>query len=133
VKLGSLPHSGKAIARPIPFDGPLTVVGDLDLDRSRPVADNDVHPRRTGVLDDVRERLLQDSVGRDIDAWREGCPLTFNLQLDGHAGIPQRLDQGVDLVETGPWRQRKPFALLAEDAEQPAHLRKGLPASAFDR
>jgi hypothetical protein len=44
------------------------VVGDLELDLARQVADLDQRPRRAGVLERVRQGLLDDAVRRQVDA-----------------------------------------------------------------
>src|SRR5436190_16263160 len=70
VKLDPLPHPCEPIASAIPGECSSTVVCHLDLDLTHAVANDDGSLCRARVLDDVRERLLQDPIGGDVDAGR---------------------------------------------------------------
>ena len=65
------------------------VVGDLELERVRSVANVDARPRLPGVLERVRQRLLDDPVGRELDPDRELAWLAFDLELDSKPGFPE--------------------------------------------
>ena len=65
------------------------VVGDLELERVRAVANVDARARLTCVLERVRQRLLHDPVGRQLDPDRQLASLAFDLELDRKAGFSE--------------------------------------------
>jgi hypothetical protein len=56
------------VAVPVAVRVDAAVVLDLDLDVALAVADDDPGVRRPVVLERMRERLLHDPVGGDVDA-----------------------------------------------------------------
>jgi hypothetical protein len=104
---------GRALAHPDdPVAGtvaigarPTAVVGDLELDLAVAVAHDDARASVTGVAQDVREALLEDAVGGQVEAGRQ-CPgLPGHGELDGHAGVADVLDQQADLVHARLWSE----------------------------
>ena len=61
---------------------PRAVVDDLELDRVGAVADAHASLGRPGVLEGVRERLLHDAVGREVDARRQVDGLALDVDRD---------------------------------------------------
>ena len=62
-----------------------SVVEDLELERGVGPADDHLGRRAAGVLEHVRERLLDDPVGGDRDAAGNDARLSLDGQLDGEA------------------------------------------------
>src|SRR5213076_112 len=97
------------------------VVGDLELERVRRVADLDPRPRLARVLQRVRQRLLHDPVGGQLDPDWELAWLTFDLELDGKAGFPELPDENRNVGEAGLGREWLVRA-ATEHAQQTTHL-----------
>ena len=101
----------------------MVAVGDLDVDVCA-----------GGVASRVRQRLLDDAVGGQIDAQREAGDRPFAYEADRCSGRLCLLDQVVELVESG---LRCPVGsacgVLAQDSEQPAGLGQRLPCGGCDR
>ena len=66
------------------------VVGDLDLQLVRPVAQEDGGARRARVLERVGQRLLHDPVGRHVDGRRQRAPLALHVDVDRELRAAQR-------------------------------------------
>ena len=93
------------------------VVDDLDLERVGAVAQR--APRRArspGVLERVRERLLHDPVGGQVDARRQRPRLALDAQLDRQPGAAHLREQRVELVE-------RPAAARARAPRRPSRSR----------
>src|SRR5205823_4776186 len=111
---------------------PHAVIEDLELDRRRFVADDHLRLGPTGVLERVRERLLHDSVGGEIDAGRQWHRLALDAQVDAQARVAYLSEQRVQRPEARLWRGRRVLLASAEYAEQPPQLDERLPAGGFD-
>ena len=81
------PHADQAVAGSRPRRASCACVADLERDRSLLVPHRHVRPRRPGVLERVRERLLDDPVGGELDAERQLAPLSLDLELDRQSGL----------------------------------------------
>src|SRR5439155_3287562 len=93
------------------------VVADLELERRLPVADDDRRLRAPGVLERVRERLLHDPVGGEVDSRRQRCLLTLDPQLDRQARLAHLLDQRAERAEPRLRADRKLLITGTKDAE----------------
>ena len=113
----------------------LTVVVDVDRDRVRVPVDHHIDVRAGSVLDDVRERFLNDSIGAQIDARRDGCGArAFDHERGGDARSIRFAHDLVDTLET--WGRREPARQLtvgSQDAEHSAHLGQRCAAARLDR
>src|SRR5680860_1853230 len=65
----------------------LAVVGDDDVEGLAAVADTHRRHCRSGVLEDIGQRLLDDSVRRQVDAGWNLVPVACDRQLDGEPGV----------------------------------------------
>src|SRR5439155_1270048 len=65
------------------------VVDDLELERIFAVMDVHARARLPGVLERVRQSLLHDPVGRQLDPERELAPVALDRELDGKAGLAE--------------------------------------------
>jgi hypothetical protein len=110
-----------------------TLVGDLEHDVVRPVADDHVRARAAGVLADVRQRLLHDAVGGEVDAGRQRPPLALDGEVDVQAGRADLLDQRIEAREARLRREQVLGLSLAQDAEQEAQLAERLAARSLDQ
>src|SRR5207249_6231445 len=70
----------------------LAVVLDHDGRGRGPAHKQDAHACSLGVLDDVRERLLHDSIESGFDLWRKALLAELRLDLDLHV---RRLREGL--------------------------------------
>ena len=115
VRLDPLAHSDDSQPRSVRrrrAAGPAPVVGDLDLQLVVEIPNRDQGTRRTGVLDHVGERLLDDPVRGEVERLRKRDPLALHGKLDGQPARPRLLDQPVQVVDPGLRRQR-PLVILA--------------------
>ena len=145
------------------YRGQAAVVGYPDDQVRVRVADaDDTRGARTRVLDHVRERLLDDPVRRQVHARGRGPGVPGDLQGDLDPGTASAPDEPVqarqprrggerrlpglaaagDRLTAARWRlassgidprRTRRHVLLAEHAEHPAHLLKGVPACRLDR
>ena len=114
--------------------GPVAVVGHLDLDIIRSIADDHRDPRWTGMAQRVGERLLDDSVGGDVDPRRERTGSPSTRRSTGRPARAHLVDQRLDVGETRLGHHRLLLAVIAaQDAEQPADLGERLAAGRLDR
>ena len=84
------------------------------------------------MLDRVRQALLHEPVGSQVDAGRELRRLALDLELDGEPRLARLRDEPVKVLEARLWRQRGRFLRPAQDADEPAHLGQGLAAGLLD-
>ena len=84
------------------------------------------------MLDDVRQRLLHDAVGGEVEPGGQLAPLALDRELDRHAGAARALDQRVELAQR---RLRRVLGVLVgvQHAEQRAHLGERLAPGALDQ
>ena len=80
---------------------------------------------RPGVLDDVGEPLLHEPVDRQLDGVGHLGGLALDGELDGHAGAAHVGDEPGQLGQPGRGGVGRVAVLVAEHAEQPAHLLEG--------
>ena len=116
-----------------PFARPSTVVEHLELDVVAAVANR--HPRLRGprVLERVRQRLLHDPVGGEVDAGRQRPRLALDRELDGQADAAHLLDQRVELCKAGLRPERGLAVGAAQQAEHAPKLAERLAPRARDR
>ena len=80
----------------------------------------------------VRERLLRDAVGRDIDAGRQRGQVLIQLQLDVEPTVPELADQVVEVGHARGRGEPELVSLVADDVEQPAGLDEGAASGVGD-
>ena len=99
------------------------MVAHAESQRVGRVLELDVHCRARCVSADVRERLLQDPVGAQVDAGRQRRDRALERERHGSPRAAGRLHE---LVQAGEARlrisRRLAVRVLAENAQQPAHL-----------
>jgi len=88
--------------------------------------------RVAGVLERVRQRLLDDPVRGQLDPDRELPTLALDAELDGKARLAELPDEGGYVVEPRLGRQRL-VHVTAEHAEQAAHLCERAASALLDR
>ena len=110
------------------------VVPDAQVERLVAVGDLDVDVCARGVASCVRQRLLDDAVGGQIDTQGQAGDLALPDQADVRSGRLRLVDQVVELAESG-LRCSVGLAsgVLAKDSEQPAGLGECLPRRGGDR
>ncbi|CAA9489716.1 MAG: hypothetical protein AVDCRST_MAG13-1682 [uncultured Solirubrobacteraceae bacterium] len=120
----ALAHPGQPVTLPVAGGDPEPVVADADLDLRVEVAQHDLHPpRRDGVLEDVRQRLLGDPMDAHPHLVGQVACRALDLEPDRQAGAGEPAHQagqvGVPLARP-------------QHAEQPAHLGQRVPAGLGD-
>ena len=108
------------------------VVGDLELDLAVAVADEDLRLVGARVLERVRQALLDEPVGRQVDAGRKLRGLALDPQLDRQPGLPNLLDELVEVLEARLRGERGRLLGPAQDADEAAHLGQRLAAGLLD-
>ena len=106
--------------RPGTVPGARAVVCDLELEIVRVVTEKDPGARGAGVLEGIRQRLLHDPVGGEVDARRQFSRFAFDGHLDRQSGSSHLLDQPVELPQAWLWRERELLVAPAKHAEQAA-------------
>jgi hypothetical protein len=85
------------------------------------------------VLDHVRQGLLHDAVGREVESSWEGASRALRGDRDHHSGLANLLDKTGHRVQTGlgfnPWGAR---VGVTEYGQHAAHLRQRLPSGPLD-
>src|SRR5205823_8219100 len=122
VKRDSLAHADQAVAAA--YDRCLrtgTVVDDFELERVPPVADVDTCPRLAGMLERVRQRLLDDPVRGELDPDRKLAAFSLDAELDGKAGLANLRDERRDVAEPRLRRERL-VGVAAQHSNEAAHL-----------
>ncbi len=89
----ALAHADEPVAAAVARVVAVAVVGHFDLDILSGVPDGDPRVRRAGVLERVRQRLLDDPVRREVDARRELDGRPLDRQLDRQARLAHLLDE----------------------------------------
>ena len=85
------------------------------------------------MLDHVRERLLHDPVGGELESRGERPRIALDRERHLEAARANLLGEFGDLAQAGLRRARGRGRVGAEDAEQPAHLGQRLAARGRDR
>src|SRR3954470_10982057 len=92
----ALTHAGESVPGTARRRVRTAVVRYLQLELRVAPAERDPRPRRPGVLERVRERLLHEPVGREVDARRELALVAHNLETDGEPCLSDRADQHIE-------------------------------------
>jgi hypothetical protein len=108
------------------------VVAHGDLQRVRAVRQGDARGCTAGVLDDVGQRLLDDPVGRQLDARRQVAHLAVDAEL-GRQAVRAHLANQLGQVVQGRLRQQVRARVLAQHRHHPAHLVERAAADPLDR
>ena len=82
---------------------------------------------------DVRQRLLHDAVGGQVDGRGQRATLARDAHPGGHAGVAGGLDEALELVQPGGRLARLALVGVAQDAEDAAQLAQRLLAGVLDR
>ena len=88
VDADALADAHEPVAVPVRRHGADAVVGDLELELVRPVADGHVGPARVPVLEGVGQTLLHDAVGREVDRPRQRERFAVYVKLTGSPARP---------------------------------------------
>ncbi len=104
---------------------------EFDIDGLLGVAHEDAD-RVCGPVAGEGENLLDDPVGRQVDAAGQRARLSADPQVDWLAVVPGSFDQGVQLGQPGLGLQLAVERAAAKDTEDVAHLVQGIPAGRFD-
>jgi hypothetical protein len=132
----SLAHADEAVAAlagRAGADGRATAVAHGDRERVAGPVQPQVGGRAGGMPAHVGQRLLDDPVGRQVERAVQGARLAVLLDGDGEAGRPGAVEQRGELAEPRLGRERPRVTVLAQHAEEPAHLPEGLAGGAADR
>ena len=108
------------------------VVGDFELELFRGVADPYGRARVAGVLQRVRQRLLHDSIGGELDPERQFASLALHLELDGQPGLADLRHEPRQVGQRRLRRKRLALA-VSQHPDEPAHLRQRAPSRALNR
>ena len=84
------------------------------------------------VLERIRERLLDDPVGGQLDPDGELSTLAVDRELDRQTGVSKLADERRHVAQPG-LRCERLVRVAAEHAEQATHLGKCAPPALFDR
>jgi hypothetical protein len=123
----SLAHPDQPVASAACADAPAgAVVDDLQLDAVAQIPDLDPHAPAAGVLEDVRERLLDDPVRGQLDCGRKRPRLPDGAQLGLEPRVAHLGERPVELRQPGLRRERRLVA-VAQDADESLHLDQRVP------
>src|SRR5690606_28110434 len=81
----------------------------------------------------IGQRLLHDAIHRELPALRHDDRFAVDLEHHRHTGRADLLDQLVQFTDPGLRREGPRVVVLAQDAEEPPHLRQRHPSSRGDR
>ena len=110
------------------------MIADAKAYRIGRVLELDVHGCAGCVPANVRERLLEDPVRAEVDAGRQRRHGALERERHGRPGGAGRLHELVQAREARlRVARRLCLRVLAEDAEQPAHLRQRVARGLADR
>ena len=84
------------------------------------------------MLEGIRQSLLHDPVGGEVDGTRQREALSLHVEQDGQTGPRDLLDQRVEAVDARLRREVGAVALGPHGAEETAHLRKCRAARLLD-
>lgn len=91
-----------------------------------------MRPRRPRVLEHVRQPLLHNPVGREVDARWERPRLAEHRHLDSYSRFSDMIEERVKLIEPR-LRCQSVAGILAQHAYESAHLDERLAAGRVDR
>ena len=112
---------------------PGAVVADLELECCLRVTDDDRCLRPPRVLECVRQRLLHDPIGGQVDPRWQRRLLTLDPQLDWQAGLAHLLDERAERAEPRLGPDRQLLVAGAQDSQQPAQFDQRLTTARLDR
>ena len=69
------------------------------------------------MLARVRQRLLHDPVGGEVDAGREALAVPLDAELDRQARTARLLDEPAEIRDPGLGGERRLASVVAEDPE----------------
>jgi hypothetical protein len=128
----ALPQAREPVASAAVAGLRAAVVRDLELERVLLPPDGDPGASRACVAERVRQRLLDDPIRGEVDARRQLPRLAFDLELHRKASLANGPDEHVDGAHRGLRRELGHRALLAEQADEPAHLGERLAPRRLD-
>jgi hypothetical protein len=111
---------------------PGAVVHHVDRHRVGVSPDANVRAGRSGVLERIRQRFLNDPVDRELKCRRQVVVRALDRELDGEAGGTHGRGERFQLGDAGLQRKRGTAVALALHAQEAAHLDEGLAAAALD-
>ena len=124
-------------SRPLPVPGavrpPRPSSTTVDLDRVGREAHVDARDRRPGMLEHVRQRLLDDPVAADVDSGRDAVRDALDWSSTGSPDARISSASAGSRSSDGLRRPRLLLVVVPQHPEQPAHLAERLLARALDR
>ena len=108
------------------------VVADDELDGAVVVAHDDLRVLRVRVLDRVRQALLHESIGRQVDPRRQHGRRPLEQQLRVEPRLARLRDELVDVLEARLWDEGRRLLRSPQHADEPAHLGQRGPARLLD-
>ena len=84
------------------------------------------------MLDRVRQALLDEPVGSEVDACRKLHGIAFDPELDRQAGLASLRDEPLDVLEARLRCERRRLLGAAQDADEASHLGQRLASRLFD-
>src|SRR6266550_1589993 len=128
----ALAHADEAVTASAAVAPAPAVVADRQLDVSVLVAHDDFGPLRPSVLERVRKAFLDEPVGGQVKTGRKLDRLSLNPQVDGQPRFTRVLDEPLDLVEGGLWREGRRLLGSPEHAHHAPHLGERLAPGLLD-
>src|SRR3954462_13311812 len=102
--------------------GSIPVVTYVEFELVLAVVDVHIGTRWAGVLADVGQRLLNDSVGGEVDPRRQRPGGAVDRQVHGQARLSRLLDEAIDVRQPRLRMQRPALVARAQDAEHAPQL-----------
>src|SRR2546423_2924772 len=127
-----LAHADEAVSALVAVAPTRAVVAHRQLDVAVAVADEHLGVCRAGVLDRIREPLLDEAVGGQVDTGGKLYGLSLDVQLHRKTSLARFLDQALELLEGGLRGERGRLLWPAEDAYHAPHLGERLAARLLD-
>lgn len=118
VEVDALAHADEPMAGVVAVvarGGAEAIVADLQPDLVVAVLDQDPRCARAGVADGVGQCLLDDPVGGQVHARRQGTGLALDLEFRLETGLADLLDQGGQLLQA--WLGREARVAVVAGAE----------------
>ena len=124
-----MPHADPPLALPVRS---VSGIEHPELELAGAEAELHAGSHRAGVLEDVRERLLDDPVADEIHSRRKWLRPTLDVQLDLEAARASTVEQRTELREDRCGRPREHVAATANDADESPQLDERLASAALD-
>src|SRR6266545_3948303 len=113
--------------------GTCSIVGDHEFQARFPVPNDYLGPSATGVLDDIRQRLLNDTEGGEVQASGDGPGGPLDPQHDGDARFPNLSDESLEVVQPRLRRSRRlPIRVRAAEPHEAPYLHQRFTTHVFD-